>query len=91
MCKINGNTDASVPYTRIRLSDFAELQETLNALEDDLTTAERRATAFQVCLTTIANLCPATDEARGYIGNIARAALNPPKPSNPGQEIVSCG
>lgn len=79
MCKnhdSNGNTDNTEPYTRIRLADFAELQETLDRLADSLDKASATAERYKVALVRVDCLCHAAD--RAFIGDIARAALYPP-------------
>lgn len=81
MCKVtdlaDAPTDANVPHTRVPLAHYAELQETIDRLDSSLGTATANATAYKAALIRILELCPDTDAARSFVGDVARATLFP--------------
>lgn len=80
--------DANVPHTRIPLAHYAELNETIDRLDSSLDTAVAKVKVLKGALERILELCPGTDDARAFIGDIARNVLYPPitPKAKPGQE-----
>lgn len=96
MCKGNctANTEAaSVPHVRIKLADYAFLNESIDNLQSLLDTAEATLKRYKAAMGRISELCPVTDDARKFVGEIARDCIIPllPKPvaeTKPGLEAI---
>lgn len=92
MC--NGNcAHADVPHTRIKLADLAELHETIGSHESALDKAELTLKRYKAAMARISELCPETDNARKFVGEIARDCIIPPLPkpvaeTKPGLEAI---
>lgn len=80
--------DANVPHTRIPLAHYAELQETIERLDDSLDKAVAKVKLYKDALTEVSALCAPTDESRAFVGDYVRNILNPPiaAKAKPGQE-----
>jgi hypothetical protein len=78
--------DPSVPHAWIPLRAWAELSAALEHTERALESAANARDRYKAALLRISDLCNTEDQARQYIGCIARDAINPPIAAKPGQE-----
>jgi hypothetical protein len=82
---VDGNVADDAPHTWVSLAHYADMQKAIERADSFADAETKRAERYRVVLMRISALCDCADTSRGYIGNIARDALNPIA-AKPGQE-----